>query len=52
MDRYDLIVIQNVAPGLSTPGGYLETAVTSASFGIAAAGMLWLLHRRPAVRRP
>ena len=51
MDRYDLIVIQNVAPGLSTPGGYLETAVTSASFGIAATGMLWLLRRRPAVRR-
>ena len=46
-----LNVIQHVAPGLSTPSGYLETAVTSASFGIAAAGMLWLLRRRPAVRR-
>jgi len=46
-----LIVIQHVAPRLSTPSGYLETAVTSASFGIAAAGMLWLLRRRSAVRR-
>ena len=46
-----LIVIQHVAPGLSTPSGYLETAVTSASFGIAATGMLWLVRRRPAVRR-
>jgi len=46
-----LIVIQNVAPRLSTPSGYLETAVTSASFGIAATGMLWLVRRRPAVRR-
>jgi hypothetical protein len=44
-------VIPHVVPGLSTPSGYLETAVTSASFGIAAAGMLWLLRRRPAVRR-
>jgi hypothetical protein len=46
-----LNVIQHAAPGLSTPSGYLETAVTSASFGIAAAGMLWLLRRRSAVRR-
>lgn len=46
-----LIVIPHVVPGLSTPSGYLETAVTSASFGIAAAGMLWLRRRRPAVRR-
>ena len=47
-----LIVIQHVAPRLSTPSGYLETAVTSASFGVAAAGMLWLLRRPLAVRRP
>ena len=47
-----LIVIQHVAPRLSTPSGYLATAVTSASFGMAAAGLLWLLRRPPAVRRP